>query len=344
MDPENVGNLEGFFTNLPNIQGEVNGLFRNSLFIRYNTIGGIPDGVTLLRSSFTSDYGTGIINLNSYFSASTKLNYLYNCFIVGSKNNLFDTPTMNLNNNTFSRFVPRAGYDGLIEVGYKNGGTNYNSNYPSGPLNACFSGVIEKNLPIEGFPFNIFRQLTNLKMAAGVFRGAIASLDQNYQNLKLPGSLFERNTLLEDCSAEFYDLGVNYQISPTYKITFTEHEEEGTFEPTIDKTDASRSINFINCPNLNNVSFLFGSSTDSQYLPKLSGVIPNNLFYHGATIAVSAIVGTDDQESPVQTVYNHKVNVIGGIKDMKYCFCHCNCDPFYNTYEVEPNPTWNPFT
>lgn len=350
-----LGDLTGFFTNLGSISGRILGVFYNTYFINYNTISNIPNNIHTIIASFNSQYGTGEINLSNMFNSSTILNYLYHSF--KSQNVLTgyaEAPTMNINNSTFSRFVPRSGYSGLIEVGYNRSiDGNY---YASGPLDCCFAGAIKKYLPADGFPFNIFRQLTNLKMAVGIFRNAEAQNLQNYVDLKLPGNLFERNTYLENCAAEFYDLQVDYQISEPYKITYSD------VGYSIDYSDLTKSINFINCPNIKNVSYLFGGSydvnIDNETMPKLSGMIPKNLFWHGATVSKTQIFGANERELNSETDeyeytelndYVITITPTTGITDMKECFSHSNCDPYEHLgnselgYDYEHNPKFSPF-
>jgi hypothetical protein len=277
------------------------------------------------------------------------LSYLYHSFKVGNTLSGVDSPKIQLTNSTFSRFIPRSGYPGLIDIGYDRTDSNYTV---EGPLQASLSGALVKELPIEGFPFNIFKDLVNLKSAIGVFRDATVSSAQNYTDLQLPGNLFNTNTQLVDCSAEFYNLKVNYTISQPYKITYT------TTGYTIDKTDASKSINFINCPNLQNVSYLFGSSS-GDYMPYLSGQIPKNLFWHGAVVESETIYGANSREIDPQTgeyVYFEaqdtriKITPTATINNMIYCFAHCNCSSYSHStnselgYDYEYNPDYSPFT
>ena len=347
-----VGNISDFFTNLPNIAGTVNGLFGNTAFLNYSTINGIPNGITTLRSSFNCDYGTGNISFRTMFSDSTMLSYLYQSFKVGNVLSGVSAPVLQLTNSTFSRFVPRNGYSGLIEIGYDRTNSNY---IVEGPLQASLSGALVKELPIEGFPFNIFRDLINLRKAVGIFRNATVSSAQNYNNLQLPGSLFNNNTKLVDCAAEFYDLKVNYTISQPYKIVYYSNEQESGY--TIDKSDASRSINFINCPGLTDVSYLFGSSS-GDYVPYLSGQIPKNLFWHGAIVERETIYGANSRELDTETgeyIYLEqqdtriKITPTATITNMMYCFAHCNCSAYLHEtnselgYDYEWNPDYSPF-
>lgn len=344
-----LGNLTGFFTNLPSIAGTIRGIFNGTHFIRFNTISNIPNGINTILASFNTSYGTGEINFSTMFNSGTTLTSMFHSFRVGSILSGVDSTYMNLTNTTFSRFVPRSGYSGLVNIGYdRTLDANY---YATGPLDSCLSGAIKKYLPNEGFPYNIFRQLVNLKMAAGVFRNAEAQSTQFYNDLKLPGNLFERNTKLENCAAEFYNLQVDYQISEPYKIIYT------TDSYNIDTSDQTKYPNFIYCPNIKNVSYLFGSSKTDD-VPHLTGIIPKNLFWHGATVTTNTIYGANERIFDEQTGEYEYVELSDtvttitptkGISDVKECFTHCNCDPYNHEttselgYDYEYNPDYSPF-
>ena len=343
-----LGDLTGFFTNLQSISGIVRGIF-NSYFINYYTISNIPNGITTLLACFNASYGTGEINFSRMFNAETVLTSLFHSFRTSYALSGVSVPYINLTNTTFSRFVPRTGYSGLTHIGYDR--TLDGNYYASGPLDSCLSGVIKKYLPNDGFPYNIFRQLVNLKMASGVFRDAEVQNTQYYSGLKLPANLFERNTQLENCAAEFYNFKVDYQLSQPFKIKYTSNGYN------IDYSDQSKYYNFINCPNIQNVSYMFGSTVNDD-IPHLTGIIPKNLFWHGATVNSKTIYGANDRTlNPETGEYEYielsdKVVTITptiGISDMKECFSHCNCDPYEHTtyseegYDYEDNPDYSPF-
>lgn len=343
------GKLTGFFKNLTELAGEVKGLFSDTAIINFSTISNIPDGVTALRSCFVSTYGTGTISLTNYFSENTNLQRIYQSFIT--KNEFAGNyPMMTLSNTTFARFVPRTGYTGLLEIGY----SNTNSNYPvSGPLGSSFSGVIYKSFG-SSFPFDIFKNLTNLTMASGVFMNAHGTVT----DLALPGRLFEKNTRLVDCSAEFYDIDNDYTISDTYGISYD--TSGSTPVAVISKT--SGSPNFVYCPNIANVSYLFGS-TQGDTIPHLSGQIHRNLFWHGLNTSNTkrnTITGTNTR-TPIEdpetgdtigynygeptSVYQYVIVPNKTISNISNCFQHCNCDAYLeSSLPYEPNPNYSPFT
>ena len=350
------GNLTQFFKNLPNLSGDVKGLFDRTAIIDFSTIASstskIPDGVTILRACFTSTYGTGTISLSSYFSTTTNLQKIYQSFIV---NNVFADeyyPTMLLSNTTFERFVPRSGYPGLVEIGYSSENTNFTT---AGPLGSSFSGAVYKYFGAS-FPFNIFRNLTNLRMAAGVFMNAHGSVE----DLKLPGNLFERNTQLINCAAEFYNLDNKYTLTETYEITY----DCSGITPVAQISTTTGSPNFVYCPNLTNVSYLFGEPTSNgDNMPHLSGMIPRNLFWHGLNLdrtKRNVVTGTDirievidpETQEPTgeytygepQTVYQYVISPNATISGMDCCFQHCNCSAYVEeNLPYEPNPEYSPF-
>ena len=350
------GKLTGFFKNLTNLSGDVKGLFHGTAVIDFSTIASldakIPDGITILRACFRSTYGTGVISLSNYFSSTTKLQRIYQSFIT---NSLFgDTcPIMSLDNSTFSRFVPRSGYSGLIEIGYNNENTQFPT---AGPLGSSFSGVIYKSFG-GVFPYNIFANLTNLTMAAGVFMNAHGSVS----DLKLPGTLFNNNTLLTNCSAEFYNLDNEYSISETYNISYN---CSPSGPPTVSIDTTTGYPNFVYCSNLTNVSYLFGEpSSNGNQFPHLTGSIPRNLFWHGlnATATMTNVIkgtnirtqhidpetgewtGEYDYGSP-ETAYQYVIVPNATINNMDFCFQHCNCDAYVqNGLPYEPNPEFSPY-
>lgn len=353
-----AGDLTNFFNNLGNLSGNgINGLFDNVNFINFNTINGIPNAITRIIKSFRSSYGVGEINLSNYFSEGTKLTELYHSFSAYNIYNNEYAPTMNLTNSTFERFYPRStdDYKGLIKLGSTTTFTNYQPSPDGAYLDTCFSGAVIKYIP-EGFPYEIFSRLVNATMLQGLFQNTYVS-DTPISNLKLPGNLFTNNVLLEDCKGMFFNIRIDYTISKTHDITYNSsgpvftryYGENETYD------------NFINCPNLTNVSYLFGSydtyyeggynSTDSAF-PHLTGSIPENLFWHGIfNIETVNVTGANTRQIENSNwVYNEesipilKVTVLNTINDISYCFKHCNCSPYIkiNPY-LEDNPNYSPF-
>lgn len=358
---ERYGDLTGFFKNLTKVTGAMMGVLDETSVIDFSTIADvnaiIPNGVTSLRSCFTSSYGTGVISLSSYFSSSTKLQYIYQSFITDS---ILDGnyPQMELTDSTFERFVPRNAddYGGLIQVGYSSSNTNYRT--ASNGLGSSFSGVVYKNFG-SNFPFGIFRNLPNLTMAAGVFMNAHGDVN----DLQLPGNLFERNTALTDCSAEFYNLDNPYTISETYNITYDCNGDK----PVAIISTSSGAPNFIYCTKIQNVAYMFGGpggATTTDTMPNLTGQIPRNLFWHGLnenatktniikgtntrTEIVDQITGDPTGEyayGEVMTANQYVITPNKTISDMTSCFQHCNCAAYHEDRLLyEPNPDYSPFT
>jgi hypothetical protein len=275
---EHYGNLTGFFKNLPYLKDRLIGVFDQTEVLDFSTIAGtnskIPNTVTTVGASFTSTYGTGEISLASYFDVGTKLQNIHHSFITSNVLNGDVYPTMRLTNSTFALFAPRPSdnYLGLIEIGYKVEGYTGLVRSEGNCLGSSFSGVIYKDFGSD-FPFNIFKNLPNLTMAAGVFMNAHGDVS----GLKLPGNLFENNTLLNNCAAEFYNLNNPYEISETYDITY---DLSGNSPKAVISKDSGYA-NFVNCYKLSNVSYMFGGpagTSSSDSIPSLSGQIPRNLF------------------------------------------------------------------
>ena len=352
-----TGNLTRFFDNLQRLSGVVSGLLYRTNTIDFSTISNIPNNINTLRSCFVCSYGTGEIDFNEYFN-NTLLNNIYQSFIADATKANCTEPFINLTNNTFDVFVPRSGYNGLINFGYDNSNTNYRGNTS---LNGTLTGI-KRILPNDVFPWDIFEELRGLKMMCSLFRGC-SPVDSTISNLKLPGNLFTNNTVLEDCSGLFYDLKYPYTISPTHDIFYG--NSYGISRYSIVEREGSTFNNFINCHNLKDVSYLFGATvvgTETEY-PALTGMIPNNLFWHGVTVDSVSITGAnerteilDENDQPTGE-YNYseisenllKISVNSTITNMEGCFQACNCsayEKFKNDGDVayfEDNPNWSPF-
>lgn len=353
-----TGNLNKFFDNLQELSGVVSGLLYRTNTINFSTISNIPNAINTLRNCFVCSYGTGEIDFNEYFNNNTALNNIYQSFIANLTKANNTSPFINLTNDTFEIFNPRNGYSGLINFGYDNADDNYNGNtYSNGSLTG-----IKRILPNDVFPWNIFEDLIGLKMMSSLFRGC-APINNAIDNLKLPGNLFTKNTVLENCSGLFYDIKYPYTISPTHDIFYDNDygiskynivESENTFD------------NFINCRNLKDVSYLFGatvSTSEEKEYPALTGMIPNNLFWHGATVQSVSMTGAnerteilDENDQPTgEYDYSEisetllKISVNSTITNMEGCFQACNCsayEKFKNDGDVpyfEDNPNWSPF-
>ena len=366
---EKFGNLDGFFTNLPSV-GEMYG-FLNLEYINFSTISHIPDATYKIIMSFRSSYGTGEINLYDYFTANTTLSTLGHSFRVNDIYN-GDRPSFELSNDTFGRFVPRSGYAGLrliVNADSSEGSAWYLS---GDKRDNCFGGVIRKYISGNTFPFDIFYGLTNLEKAEGVFQNA----EGNIENLKLPGTLFENNSQLRSCRACFYNIQIPYTISPTHDITYV-RDTNGTASVADDVcqvviTESELTApNFIHCTNLQNVSMLFGAEVGSGIdtdMPKLSGSIPKNLFWHGMSeLRVVEFVGANERtqnvdpetDRPIPNSYTYtqlrdsimRIVPNATITDMTGCFQHSNLSPYINNFTsvvnmpnaIEDNPDYSPF-
>ena len=346
------GNLSGFFTNLQKISGAVYGMLATVKPLNFSTIDNVPSGITALVRCFTTENGTGEVNFNNHFNNDTKLVSIYQSFKSSGTLSGETDPYIELNNNTFAIFNPRSGYDGLKNIGhYVSSGSIYNQ---TDPLESSLAGI-KKVLTNDEFPEEIFKNLTNLSMVCAVF---MDTPDHGIRSLKLPGNLFKYNTKLTNCSALFYNFKNPYVISPTHRIEYNE------YGPNIIRSDETFE-NFINCPNLKNVSYLFGatrqSSHSNEIYPALTGMIPNNLFWHGATVKSISITGANErteildehdqptgeytyiEEDPISVL---QISVINNIENISHCFQACDCDDYEkidNLY-FEDNPNYSPFT
>ena len=337
----NCGYLKDFFRNISGLKNNVNGLFNTTRTIDYDSVSNIPDGITVLRKCFRSTGARGTIDLNLMFNSTSKLTSILHSFItVGSTTSTVESPEMELTNNTFNNLK------NLTKIGYDNDQT-YASDSDLA-TKYSFSGIIRKSFG-NSFPFDIFSNFPKLTMACGIFMGSTGSVP----NLQLPGRLFENNPLLSDCAAIFYNLNnstYKYSISETHPISYTKDDVDPTkIVATIDTS--SGSPNFINCKNLTNVSYMFGSSSGNTF-PQLTGMIPRNLFWHGLANAskIVTIRGGDTinpnngeyiEDEPIE---QWQIIPLATITDINNCFQHCDCSPYVNMDpEPEKNPNYNPF-
>jgi len=320
---ENTGNLEGFFTNLPSI-ATITGFFNGVGYIDYSKIFIIPETVTTLKGAFVSTraYCDNFI-LENYFSNPSTIQYLLNSFrMTGSITEDYYV-NMELNNNTFSKFI------NILQIGYSTSAPFDVPDYTG----SCFAGF-SKKISADGFPFNIFANNTKATKLIAIFANATSSV--NYSNLKLPNDLFRNNTKLTDITGMFYNMNVNYQLSD------------------------DESINFKNCENIQILDYAFAESATNSKLPSLSGNIPYKFFWHGEQNVSKTYYGTNEREPIYEneeivgyeyinpqpyTVYTKNVNTT--ISSMRYCFQHSNLSAYVNTdidSYIEPNPSYAPYT
>ena len=361
---EKYGNLTGFFDNLDKLS-TMYGIL-NASYINFSTIT-IPDSVTKIIQCFRSSYGTGEINLSNYFSNNTRLTTLGHSFRTSySYNN--DVPFMILSNDTFERFVPRpeSSYNGLIYIANADGVIGSTSYLQDDKTDNCFSGVIRKYVT-NPFPYRIFSILPNLQRAEGVFQNA----EGNINNLQLPGNLFEDNTKLTSCRACFFNIKIPYTISPTHEISYERSIVNDKETAILNITESNSTFwNFINCPDIKDVSYLFGGSVylwrnngdekEQDELPSLTGFIPKNLFWHGLkTLEIKNFIGAneriqnlDEHDNPIPNSYTYTqledsiilVEPKADITNISYCFYRSNLDAYVNEHPyIEDNPNYNPY-
>lgn len=357
---EKGGNLTEFFTNLSNLSS-IYGLL-NVAYINFETLT-IPDKITKIIQCFRSTYGTGEINLSNIFSNKTRLTTLGHSFKVSDVYDN-DVPFINLSNNTFERFIPRpatsseSAYNGLVYIANTDGTVGNASYLLTDKTDNCFGGVIRKYVT-DPFPYDIFANLPNLQQAEGVFQNA----EGNISNLVLPGNLFENNTKLTSCRACFFNIKIPYKISPTHEISYEKVTVDDEETAVLNITESSSTYwNFINCPKIDNVAYLFGGSTyvwltdgtekNADDMPSLVGFIPKNLFWHGVKLSIKKLVGANERTQNLDNSYTYEqlhdsiilVEPTATISDISYCFCRSNLDPYENTDPyVEDNPNYSPY-
>lgn len=316
---ENTGNLAGFFNNLGALT-TIYGIFNGVNYIDYNHVFKIPTNCTCLLSCFVSAYAScDEFLLKNYFASPGKVTNIAQSFRQTSSSNTYKV-IMLLENNTLSEFrnLEILGYDDKT-----------NANFRGGYTASSFKGFVKQINP-NGFPFNILQPCTNLTVVTGLFEDAECSVSLN--NLKLPGTLFVNNPNLKETSRLFYDIKLPYQLSS--------------------------GPNFQNCPNIEKVDYMFGSTSINSQYPMLSGPIPCEFFKHGGNVVeVTPLPGTNTRtevEVDGQVTYEYgqletpePFTVFvpnNNISSMIGCFQHSNISSYINTDPtIEGNPDYNPY-
>lgn len=248
-----LGNLTGFFQNLPAISGTMGYFMTDTPFINFSTISNIPSGVTEIVFSFNSSYAIGTLTMANMFTTPANLTRIDASFRVANTASESGTSIivdMPITDDFFK------GFTNLKTIGYNSLG-DY-----SGILNytyASFCGAgIHKYIAQDRFPYNILdNSASKIETFAGFFMGCLGgSLTVTPQ---LPYTIFQSSVNLLDCEALFMNVKFEYKLT---------------------------GESFENCSKLQKVSYLFASSytttsTDEGVKNYLSGSIPNKLFYHG---------------------------------------------------------------
>lgn len=267
LNKENYGNLSNFFINLQKLVDKSNGgvsgiagLGYGTLFIDYTRTKNfkIPLGIKSCRSVLDAQYADGEIILQDLFYSPSDIQYIYNCFRV--RNNVEGLVcTFNINDSILSRFTS------LIALGYL-----YNSQ--EGLSGSAISGSLTgagltKTINQTTFPFDVFKPCGNtLLHTSGLFSNASIQPDNIYggaETLYLPGTLFSSTPNIQLVSGTFYNFKVPYQLN---------------------------SGGFTNCTKLTKCEYLFADCNE-----KISGPIPNKLFYHGGNTVTVTRTGTNTE-------------------------------------------------
>lgn len=275
---ETIGNLDGFFkqcTSLGNSsKGELNEVMSNLLYINYDKFDeglGLPNYIKTLNNTLVSSFASGTLNLKKLFgeSGSPSLTNIYSSIRV---NNDFTYKhedeeqkidimycVWNLDQDIFN------GFENLENIGYtktENKGGSIES--------TSFGGRGLHKFIKDSFPYDIIKNLAKLKSFVGFFKDCDLNFGNLSEAVELPGGLFSNNHMIEDISYCFYGINRNGKVELS-------------------------SMAFKDCPNLKDVSYLFGCNVNSD--GGKSGIknlnIPAKLFYHGETEVTKTIQGTN---------------------------------------------------
>lgn len=307
-----VGNLSNVFDSSPNLTS-VFGFLNSTIFINYDLWTDkfkIPTGVTSLASTFRSSYATGKIDIENYFATPNKVKTLYQSFIQYNDNAenaildaIFANSHVDINEGMFRNFTA------LTHIGYNTSGDF------AGSANVfTFGGFVQKTVEeneSNEFPYNIFANNTELVQVVGLFANAKMKVATQ---VELPGRMFVNNRKLENCTKLFYNFQTDYSLT---------------------------SNSFENCPNLSNVSYMFGQPSDSGEF-HLKGQIPARLFYHGGEYQTITIQGSNEEvsyteegeidysglvpETTTFRVFIPKATIV----DMRYVFQRVTTTPYEN--------------
>lgn len=326
---ETIGNFNGYFLNLPNIDS-LNGFVRGTQLINYDLTGDLLCPATSYAACFNSTYATGDMNLSKIFKYPSRVTNIKNSF-VGTGGSY---------SSTIHNFLPKATFK--IEEGMLDNFTNLqywgyerSGNWIGTIRTVPFSGSeVERTIESSDFPYGIFMNNKQLIWMEGFFKDVKASLASR---VELPSNMFQNNTKLQSVCGLFYN--------PQFTFTLT-------------------SDGFANCPQLTTVAYMFYNA--GTYI---QGPIPQRLFYHGGDTVKKTYTGanlwnekkTDYTYDPtlrgqdgnqagikpqdLKTIAVEYFNPIKTIKEMQYCFYNCNIDAYENTSPtVENNPDYMPLT
>ena len=307
-----VGDFSGLFESTPMLS-TINGTY-NCVYVNFNTIR-FGSYVANVRNSFKCTYGTGAIDLEVLFPASSQCTDLSNSFMVNGTLAVFgEKATFPIRSTLFSH-ITNVQYVGYNPYHYAGGSATSTSFQGSG---------LRKYIEDDTFPESIVSNCRSLKIFAGFFREVEAKSFGTTPSI--PGNMFKNNTNLEDVSALMYNAEFAFKLS---------------------------GGGFANCPNLKNVAYFCYHSVSTSSRSKMVGQIPYKLFYHGHSIASVTVEGTNQDAEPDSsfdlstlqsttiTYNNYNKNIINAYRAFFGCV---NIEPYEGTTDyIEANPDYSPF-
>lgn len=268
----NIGNFDGFFNNLPNLN-TVHSVFNNT-YINYSTIE-LPATLKYCYHSFCSIYGTGILDVKRIFKTSNNISSIQQIsssfYINNYDSRLGSKAKFYIYEDMFSHMPS------LNTIGYSTKGTSY------GSVNRLsFNGIgLEKiiidsdkyleNGTVENaitFPYKIFSKLPALQVCSGFFMDVV-NTDFGENTPCLPGdadtedSLFANCKYITRCERLFKNVNFPFTLSPNG------FKNRDTSTPFL-------------------LSEMFYHDIGETNRSKLYGSIPFNFLYHGSKPATSA--------------------------------------------------------
>ena len=321
-----MGNLSGFFNNLTALT-VLYGLFNGIKYINYNNVFKIPSGCINILSAFNSTYASCEEFIPAtFFQTPGNVAIIAQSFRQTGSSSEYKV-VMPLTNNTFTAFT------NLVKLGHD---AKTNGNFQATYDNSSFKGF-QKWIDPTGFPFDILSNCTKLTSVTGLFEDA--NCEATLSGLRLPGTLFRNNTKLTETAKMFFNIKIPYQLS---------------------ETDEVRRTNFLNCPLIDTIDYMFAQTTSNISMPMLTGSIPYKFFNHGGSNQpVSLAMGTNTRTETIvegETIYTYGeletpqqepfiVYIPNkNISSMKGCFQHSNLSSYINlSPEVENNPEFNPY-
>ena len=284
-----LGNVSGLFKQCTGLKNLTN-VLNTTRFINYETADlNIPKELNSIVYSFFTDYALGELKFSDMFldgvcniSEISQSFYVKSSFeewivgLLGSNMTDYTDSWIELHNELFNRF-PNLSIIGFRPANLDANGTILTSNYSS------FGGKLKKVCKNNEFPYEIVKNLSNLKVFTGFFRNL--DFEDYNTTLELPGEMFINNTKLENISRCFQDIKAVVNLTPR---------------------------GFVNCSNLIDVSYLFCNSyvgsvenlyRDGKNIGIVSS-IPSEFFYHGENPKLESITIKGSNELITKIVEN----------------------------------------